>query len=54
MIFEAFHTTKEDGTGLGLAIAKRIVEAHKGELTEAPNPDGGASFRVRLPATQRQ
>ena len=32
-IFEPFYTTKSKGTGLGLAIARKIVEAHGGEIT---------------------
>ena len=32
-IFEPFYTTKSRGTGLGMAIAKRIMEAHEGEIT---------------------
>ena len=37
------------GTGLGLAIAKRLVEAHKGQLTVHNNATGGATFTVTLP-----
>ncbi len=31
-LFQPFYTTKTRGTGLGLAIAKRIVEAHGGQI----------------------
>jgi PAS domain S-box-containing protein len=31
-IFQPFYTTKRQGTGLGMPIAKRIVEAHGGQM----------------------
>jgi len=51
-VFTPFFTTKEPGhgTGLGLSITYSIVDAHRGRLTLEPSPDGGASFRVDLPA----
>ena len=38
------------GTGLGLAIAKWIVDRHGGRIGVANRPEGGAAFRVELPA----
>lgn len=48
-VFEPFFTTKARGTGLGLPTAKRIIEAHGGELTLGDGPDGGTCVRVILP-----
>jgi signal transduction histidine kinase len=38
------------GTGLGLAIAHWIVDQHRGRIGVANRPEGGAAFRVELPA----
>jgi two-component system, NtrC family, sensor histidine kinase HydH len=48
-LFEPFFTTKSHGTGLGLPIARRIVEAHDGELLLARNEPGCVRFAIRLP-----
>jgi PAS domain S-box-containing protein len=47
--FEPFFTTKHRGTGLGLAIAKRVVEAHQGQIAIESAPHGGARMIVNLP-----
>ena len=51
-VFEAFWSTKAGGVGVGLAICQSIVRAHRGTLTVANNPDGGATFCVTWPAQQ--
>ena len=37
------------GSGLGLSIAKKIAQAHGGNLTAANHPSGGAEFTLTLP-----
>ncbi len=39
------------GSGLGLYIVRRIAELHGGEATVSNTPGGGATFRLRIPAT---
>jgi len=48
-VFEPFFTNKTQGTGLGLAIARRVVELHRGTLSVADAPGGGARFRIEIP-----
>jgi two-component system, LuxR family, sensor kinase FixL len=48
-IFEPFFTTKTKGTGLGMAIAKRIVEAHGGQIAVGTPPGRGAEIQLLLP-----
>ena len=38
------------GSGLGLSIVRSVVEAHGGEVTLAPLPEGGLEVLVELPA----
>jgi PAS domain S-box-containing protein len=48
-VFEPFFTTKKRGTGLGLVIARRIVEAHDGQIAAGGNGSGGAEFVIKVP-----
>jgi len=52
-VFEPFYTTKVGGTGLGLAISAGIAEAFGGTLTGENRREGGAVFRLTLPAAAR-
>jgi PAS domain S-box-containing protein len=53
-IFDPFFTTKDvgQGTGLGLAITYGIVHEHGGTITASTAPEGGAVFRIELPAAE--
>ena len=43
-------TTSGEGNGLGLAIARRVIEAHEGEVWALPAADdGGTSVYFTLP-----
>lgn len=51
-VFDPFYTTKPvgKGTGLGLSICYGLVQEHGGMITCSNRPEGGAVFRVELPA----
>jgi signal transduction histidine kinase len=48
-IFEPFFTAKRGGTGLGLSIARKVVEAHHGELILETNASDKVVFALLLP-----
>jgi signal transduction histidine kinase len=54
-IFERFYradrarSRMDGGTGLGLSIARKIAQAHGGDLTAINHPEGGAVFTLSLP-----
>ncbi|MEW9528218.1 ATP-binding protein [Microbispora sp. NPDC049125] len=53
-VFDRFYKasaarTRSEGSGLGLAIARENARLHRGDLTVANAPEGGAVFALRLP-----
>jgi two-component system NtrC family sensor kinase len=51
-VFDPFYTTKPvgQGTGLGLSACYGIIQEHKGKIICRNRPEGGALFRIELPA----
>jgi signal transduction histidine kinase len=52
LVFDPFYTTKPvgKGTGLGLSICYGLVHDHGGQISCSNRPEGGATFRIELPA----
>lgn len=48
-IFQPFVSRKMGGSGLGLSIAKKVVEAHGGQISFHSNSGKGVTFVVKLP-----
>jgi len=51
--FEAFYSTKPGGSGLGLPTARKIVEAHGGEISLQSEPGCGTQFTLKFPVLPR-
>ncbi len=51
-VFDPFYTTRPvgQGPGLGLSVCYGIIQEHNGKITCGNRPEGGASFRIELPA----
>ena len=49
LIYEPFHTTKEQGTGLGMMIVQRIMRDHGGEIAINSELRKGTSISLRFP-----
>jgi len=52
LVFDPFYTTKPvgKGTGLGLSICYGVLREHGGNISCSNRKDGGATFRVEIPA----
>ena len=52
LVFDPFYSTKAvgKGNGLGLSICYGIIQEHGGHISGHNRPEGGATFRVELPA----
>jgi signal transduction histidine kinase len=48
-VFDPLFSTRQEGTGLGLTIARRIAEAHGGEVVLESGPGSGTCVTVRMP-----
>ena len=53
-IFDPYFTTKETGKGLGLASAYSIIHRHNGCITAESGKGLGTTFRIFLPATEKE
>lgn len=53
-IFDPFFTTNRNGTGLGLSIVHTIVQRHDGTIDVESHQGVGTTFRIQLPAAQRE
>jgi len=52
LVFDPFYTTKPvgKGTGLGLSICYGVIRDQGGQISCYNRPEGGATFRIDLPA----
>jgi signal transduction histidine kinase len=48
-IFRAFYSRKANGSGLGLSTVRKIVEAHRGQISCESEPDRGTRMTLTFP-----
>lgn len=51
-LFRPYQSSRSSGMGLGLATAKKIIEAHKGDISVHSEPGKGTSFTITLPLAE--
>jgi len=52
-IFDAFFSTRSGGSGLGLPTARKIIEAHGGQIALQSELGRGSQFTIKLPTPAR-
>lgn len=53
-MFQAFFSTRSNGSGLGLPTVKKIIEAHRGQITCESEPGRGTRFKITLPPAAQE
>lgn len=48
-IFQPFYTERQGGSGIGTMIIKRVIEAHRGDISVKSAPGAGTMFTITLP-----
>ncbi|HYL57731.1 MAG TPA: HAMP domain-containing sensor histidine kinase [Candidatus Acidoferrales bacterium] len=48
-IFNPFYTSKQNGTGLGLGVAKKVIDAHRGQIQVNSKVGTGTEFILGIP-----
>ncbi len=52
-IFDPYFSTKKEGSGLGLSISYSIIKKHNGYIDVNSEPGKGTTFRIYLPASNK-
>jgi len=52
IIFQPFFTTKKKGTGLGLTIVKKIMDAHRGDISITSEEGKETVVRLTFPSVR--
>jgi len=53
-IFNLYYSTKGKGSGIGLAMTFRVIQLHNGTIDFTSEPGKGTTFRLRLPAIEKE